>query len=48
VRAVADQIAAAVDRVDAELVDARQRRLQCRQVGVDVGDHRDALHRGEA
>jgi hypothetical protein len=42
VRAVADQIAAAIDRVDAELVDAGERRLQRRQVGVDVGDHREA------
>jgi hypothetical protein len=38
-RAVADQIPAAVDPLDAEVVDVRQRRLQRRQVAVDVGDH---------
>ena len=43
VRAVADQVAAAVDTRDAELLDALERRLQCGEVGVDVGDDSDAL-----
>ena len=41
VRAVADQVAAAVHALDAELLDPRQRGLERREVGVDVGDHRD-------
>ena len=41
-RAVADEVAAAVDALDAELVDAIERGLQRREVGVDVGDDRDA------
>jgi hypothetical protein len=44
VRAVADQVAAAVDAVDAHFVDARQRRVQRREVCVDVGDDRYAFH----
>ena len=40
-RAVADQVAAAVDALDAELLDVVERRLERRQVAVDVGDHRD-------
>jgi hypothetical protein len=44
VRAVADQVAPAVHVVDAQLLDARQRRLERRQVGMDVGDDRDAPH----
>src|SRR6185369_2584275 len=43
-RAVADEIATAVDAGDAELVDARQRGLQRRQVGVDVGDDGHLVH----
>ena len=48
-RAVADQIAAAVDVVDAELGSIRsERRLERRQVGVDICDDRDPLHRRPA
>jgi hypothetical protein len=43
-RSVADEVAAAVGRVDSEPVDARQRGLERWEVGVDVGDHRDASH----
>ena len=43
VRPVADEVAAAVDPLDAELVDARERGLQRGQIAVDVGDHRDAV-----
>ena len=43
VRAVADQVAAAVDRVDADRVDRLEAGLERREVGVDVGDDRDAL-----
>jgi hypothetical protein len=43
-RAVADQVAAAVDGVAVGLIDRLEYRLQCRQVGVDVGDDRDPLH----
>jgi len=47
-RPVADEIAAAVDLLDPELFDPRERRLQRRQVCVDVGDHRNPLaHRRE-
>ena len=41
VRAVADEIAAAVDRVDADRVDRLEARLERWQVAVDVGDDRD-------
>ena len=43
-RAVADQVAAAVDGVDGKAVDLGERRLERGQVGVDVGDHGDAVH----
>ena len=45
VRAVADQVAAAVDRVDIRPLDRLEHGLEGRQVGVDVGDDRDPLHR---
>ena len=45
-RAVADQVAAAVDALDPELVDARERGLQRGQVGVDVGDDGDGVGHG--
>jgi hypothetical protein len=44
VRAVADQITAADDPRDPELVDPRQHGVERRQVGVDVGDDRDVVH----
>jgi hypothetical protein len=44
--AVADEVAAAADALEAELVDARQRGVQRGQVRVDVGDHRDGLGHG--
>jgi hypothetical protein len=47
-RSVTDQVAAAVDAVDAELVDARERGLQGGQVRVDVGDDGDTGHRRPA
>jgi hypothetical protein len=46
VRAVADEIAPAEDALDAERVDARKRRLQRREVGVEVGDDGDLLRHG--
>jgi hypothetical protein len=45
VRAVADQIAAAVDGVDLRPLSRLECCLQGRQVGVNVGDDRDPLHR---
>jgi hypothetical protein len=45
VRAVADQIPAAVDGLNARPLDRLQYRLERRQVGVDVGDDRGPLHR---
>jgi len=45
VRPVADQIAAAVDGVDASPVDRLEHRLKGRQVGVDVGYDRRPPHR---
>jgi hypothetical protein len=44
VRAVADQVPAAVDDVDANRVDRGQARLQGGQVAVYVGDNGDAVH----
>jgi hypothetical protein len=44
VGAVADQVAAAVDLLDAELLDAGQGGLERGQVGVDVGDDCDGAH----
>jgi hypothetical protein len=41
---VAHQVAAAVHPVDVELVDPSQRRLQRREIGVNVGDDRYASH----
>jgi len=41
VRSVADEIAAAVDPLDPELVDPCERGLQGGKVGVDVGDDGD-------
>jgi hypothetical protein len=46
VRAVADQTAAAVDAVDAELLDAFERGLQRGQIAVDVGNHRHGTGAG--
>jgi hypothetical protein len=43
VRPVADEVAAAVHALDPELVDTRERSLERRQVGVDVGDDRDPV-----
>ncbi len=43
VRAVADQVPAAVDALDLELVDPPERGLERREVGVDIGDHRDGV-----
>jgi hypothetical protein len=43
-RAVAHQIAAAVDGVHVGRLDRFQHGLKGRQVGVDVGDDRDPLH----
>jgi hypothetical protein len=40
-RAVAGEITSAVDALDPELVDPRQRRVQRRNVAVDIGDDRD-------
>ena len=45
VRAIADEVAAAVDALDAELVDAPERRLQRGEIGVNVGDDGDAFAR---
>ena len=45
VRAVADEIAAAVQAVDPDRVDRLKARLERRQVAVDVGDDRDAIQR---
>jgi hypothetical protein len=45
VRPVADQVAAAVDGVHVGPVGRLQHRLECREVGVDIGDDRDPLHR---
>jgi hypothetical protein len=41
---VADQVAAAVDRVDIDPLDRIQHSLQSRHVGVDVGDDCDPFH----
>jgi ArsR family transcriptional regulator len=46
VGAVADQVAAAVDALDAELVDPCEHGPQRGQVGVDVGDDRDRIGHG--
>ena len=46
VRAVADEIAAAIDRVDPDRVDRLEARLERGQVAVDVGDDRDAVQVG--
>ena len=43
-RAVADQIAAAVDALDAELIDPGKPRLQGEEIGVDVGDDGYSFH----
>ena len=43
-RAVADEVAAAVDALDAQLVDARERGMQRGEVAVDVGDDGDGFH----
>jgi hypothetical protein len=45
VRAVADEVAAAVDGIDVRTLSRLEYRLEGRQVGVDVGDDRDPLHR---
>jgi hypothetical protein len=45
VRAVAHQVAAAVDGVYIRPLDRLEYGLEGRQVGVDVGDDRDPLHR---
>jgi hypothetical protein len=42
-RAVADEVAAAVDPLDAELLDAGEDRLTGGQVRVDVRDDRDPV-----
>jgi hypothetical protein len=43
VQSVADEVAAAVDRLDPKLGDPGERGLERRQVGVNVGDDGDAL-----
>ena len=43
VRAIADEVSAAEQPVDADRVDRREAGLERRQVAVDVGYHRDAL-----
>jgi hypothetical protein len=42
-RPVTDEVAAAGDPLDAALFGPRERRLQGRKVGVEVGDDRDQL-----
>lgn len=42
-RAVADEVPAAEQPVDADRVDRREARLERRQVAMDVCDDRDAL-----
>jgi hypothetical protein len=44
-RTVADEIPAAIDRVDADRVDRLEARLQRWQVGVNVGDDGYAIQR---
>ena len=46
VRAVADEVTAAVDGIDPQLVDVGERGLERREVPVDVGDHGHPLVRG--
>jgi hypothetical protein len=43
VRAIADEVSAAEQPVDANRVDRREACLERRQVAVDVGDYRNAL-----
>jgi len=43
-RAVADDVAATEDVLDAEAIDFLQHRLKCRKVGVNVGNDCDGLH----
>jgi hypothetical protein len=40
---IADQVAAAIDLFDAELLDPREGRFESRKVAVDVRDRRDGL-----
>jgi hypothetical protein len=42
---VADEVASAVDGIDVGPLKRLEYRVQGRQVGVDVGDDRDPLHR---
>jgi hypothetical protein len=44
VRPVADEVAAAVDVPDPQLVETSERRLERGEVAVDVGEDRYALH----
>ena len=44
VRAVTDQVSAAVDGVDADRVDRGQAGFQGAKVAMDVGDDGDAVH----
>src|SRR5204863_7025450 len=43
-RRIADEIPAAVDRIDVQALDLAQAGPQCGEVAVDVGDDRNPLH----